>query len=98
MDSVTFLESPASGPPRPIYVVHGDEDFLKRQVLVALRQRILGDAADDLGFTTYPGEKATYSAVREELETLPFLSKRRVVVVDSADSFISRHRAALEEY
>jgi DNA polymerase-3 subunit delta len=98
MDSLAFLESPASNPLRPIYVLHGDEDFLKRQVLVALRQRILGDAADDFGFTTHPGEKATYAAVREELETLPFLSKRRVVVVDSADSFITRHRAALEEY
>ena len=36
MDSLTFLERPPKGKPQPLYVLHGDEDFLKRRVLDTL--------------------------------------------------------------
>jgi DNA polymerase-3 subunit delta len=98
MDSLAFLERAPKDSSHPLYVLHGDEDFLKRQVLVALRERILGTDSDDLGYSTHPGDKATYAAVHDELETLPFLSKRRLVVVENADPFVTRHRAALEAY
>jgi DNA polymerase-3 subunit delta len=98
MDSLTFLERAAKIEPKPVYVLHGDEDFLKRQVTVALRERILGSDADAMGLSTYEGDKADFSVVRGELETLPFLSARRLVIVDKADPFVSRHRLALENY
>jgi DNA polymerase-3 subunit delta len=97
MDGLTFLDRASSMPPQPVYVLHGDEDFLKRQVLAALRECLLG-GPDDLGYSTYPGDKATFAAIHEELETLPFLSKRRLVVIEDADPFVMRHRAALEAY
>jgi DNA polymerase-3 subunit delta len=98
MDSLTFLERAPKGEPRPVYVLHGDEDFLKRQVLVALRERVLGSDADSFGLSTHEGEKADFAVVRGELETLPFLSSRRLVVIDKADPFVTRHRSALEKY
>jgi DNA polymerase-3 subunit delta len=98
MDSLAFLEKTPSADPQPIYVLHGDEDFLKRQVLLTLRERILGDGTDSFGYSTHAGESATYAAVHDELETLPFLSKRRLVIVNNADPFVSRNRAALEAY
>src|SRR5205814_115297 len=45
-----------------------------------------------------PGDKTDWSTVRAELDTLPFLSPRRVVVVEAADPFVTRHRAQLEKY
>ncbi len=48
--------------------------------------------------TTVSGETATFAAVRDELETLPFLAPRRLVVVEDADTFVSDHRPALEKY
>jgi len=98
MDSLAFLEPAPSTPPQPLYVLHGDEDFLKRQVLATLRERILGGGTDDMGYSTHAGDTATYAAVHDELETLPFLSKRRLVVVDNADPFVTRHRSSLEAY
>src|SRR5215813_3048896 len=98
MDSLTFLQRQPKGEPRPVYVLHGDEDFLKRQVLDALRTRVLGGGADAFGLTIHEGDKADFAAVRGELETLPFLSPRRLVVIDQADPFVTRHRAALEKY
>jgi DNA polymerase-3 subunit delta len=98
MDSLTFLDRPPKGEPRPVYVVHGDEDFLKRRVIAALRERILGADPDSFGLSVHEGDKADFSVVRGELETLPFLSPRRLVVVDKADPFVTRHRAAIEKY
>src|SRR4051794_1656439 len=98
MDSFTFLERAPRLKPEPVYVVQGDEDFLKRQVLAALRTLVLGSEADSFGLSTQAGDKAVWSTVHDELETLPFLSPRRLVVVENADPFVTRHRASLEKY
>jgi DNA polymerase-3 subunit delta len=98
MDALAFLEEAADAKPQPVYVLHGDEDFLKRQVLIALRSVILGPDGSEFGLSTHAGDVATWAAVCDELETLPFLSPRRVVVVEAADPFVTRHRPALEKY
>jgi DNA polymerase-3 subunit delta len=98
MDSLTFLERAGRTKPQPVYVLHGDEDFLKRQVLAAVREIVLGPGDDAFGLSTHPGDKAAFAAVRDELDTVPFLSPRRLVVVEDADPFVTRHRAALEKY
>lgn len=98
MDSLTFLERPPRGKPAAIYVLHGDEDFLKRQTLGVLRRLVLGEDEQSFGLSMYGGDKAAFAAVRDELETLPFLAPRRLVVIEDADSFVSRNRAALEKY
>jgi DNA polymerase-3 subunit delta len=97
MDSLTFLEGVGAAEPLPVYVVHGDEDFLKRQVIAALRARVLGDG-DSFGPSVHPGDKAAWRDVQAELQTLPFLSPRRLVLVENAEPFISAHRSQLERY
>jgi hypothetical protein len=56
MDSLAFLGS-ASRKLQPIYVLHGDESFLKRQVLAALRARVFGADGDEFG---YSAQRLTY--------------------------------------
>jgi len=82
----------------PVYVLTGDEDFLKRQVVAKLRTLIFGTEADEFGMSTYAGDKAVFATVRNELETAPFLSPRRLVVIDQADPFVTAYRATLEKY
>jgi DNA polymerase-3 subunit delta len=98
MDALAFLERPPRPPPRPVYVLSGDEDFLKRQVLAVLRPLVLGAAGDDFGLSSHEGDKAAFAAVHDDLATLPFLSPLRLVVVEGADPFVTRHRAHLEKY
>src|SRR5262245_20430499 len=71
MDSLAFLERPRKGKPQPVYVLAGDEDFLKRQVARALRLWLLGEQDDGFGYSAHPGDKALWSAVHDELQTLP---------------------------
>jgi DNA polymerase-3 subunit delta len=98
MDSLTFLEGATRAKIRPIYVLGGDEDFLKRQVQAALQTLVLGGDGESFGLSSLAGDRATWAAVHDELETLPFLSPRRLVVVENADPFVTLHRAALEKY
>ncbi len=98
MDSLTFLQSVAKAKPRPIYVLHGDEQFLKRRAQAALRTLVLGPDDDGFGVSNRDGDKANWAEIRDELETLPFLSPRRLVVVERADPFVTRERSRLEKY
>ncbi len=97
MDSLAFLDRGERAKISPFMVLHGDEAFLKRQVLLALRQRVLGVEADDLALSTHAGDKAVFAAIFDELQTLPFFSKRRLVVIDNADPFVSKCRGLLEK-
>src|ERR1700732_1773807 len=95
MDSLAFLKSTA--PIGPLYVLHGDEAFLKRQALHGLRARALGPGADAQSLSTHAGDKATFADVYDELQTLPFFAPRRIVVVEGADPFVTRFRSQLEK-
>lgn len=98
MDASAFLEKIDKAKVQPVYVLHGEESFLKRQALAALRRLVLGDGDDVLGVCTFAGDKASFSEVQAELTTLPFLAPRRLVVIDQADPFVTKERARLEKY
>src|SRR5437764_4521817 len=98
MDALAFLDAAPKAKPQPVYVLAGDEAFLKRQARAALDQLLLGDAAPAFAVSAYPGDRADWSAVRADLDTLPFLSPRRVVVIEAADPFVTKYRPALEKY
>jgi DNA polymerase-3 subunit delta len=98
MDSLLILDKPDQVTLRPVFVLHGDEAFLKRQVLAVLQQRVLGTDGDSFGVSSHPGDKATFAAIHDELITLPFLAPRRLVVVENADPFVTRFREQLEKH
>src|SRR5262245_61427565 len=98
MDSLDFLDHIGKAELLPVYVVHGEEEFLKRQVIAALRARAVGDGDPAFAVSTHAGEKAEWSAVLGELRTLPFLSPRRLVLVEDAEPFVSNYRTRLEKY
>jgi DNA polymerase-3 subunit delta len=97
MDALAFLES-KSKDLAPVYAVHGDEDFLKRQVIQTIRRRAFGSEADEFGLSTYPGESVQWPDILAELETRPFFGPRRLVIIENADPFVTLARAALEKY
>lgn len=97
MDSMAFLERIDRLKPLPLYVVHGDEAFLKAEVIRAIRKRVLDGEGDDLAVSAHEGDKAQLAEVCDELETVPFFGSRRLVIVEDADPFVTKFRAALEK-
>jgi DNA polymerase-3 subunit delta len=97
MEALTFLEKAGKAKPLPLYVLYGEEDFLKRQVLQFLRDLVLGPDGDELGLSVHAGDRAVFASVYDELQTVPFFSPRRLVIVENAEPFVSRHRELLEK-
>ena len=92
-----FLTKPTEIP--SVCVVFGDDDFLRRQVIIAVRNAVLGGEDAEISLTRFEGRGAELPDVLGELETIAmFGSGRRLVMIEQADDFVSRYRAELEAY
>jgi DNA polymerase-3 subunit delta len=98
MHATAFLKKPDQRPPGPMVALFGAERFLKLRALKALSTVILGAGEEELGLTKYPGATTDFSTVMDELRTLSMFGSRRVVVIEEADEFVTKHRSALEKY
>jgi DNA polymerase-3 subunit delta len=97
MDALAFLKT-KSTPRQPVYALIGDEDFLKRRARERIIATAIGEEDPAFAVSVYAGDKLDFSTARNDLETLPFLAPCRVVVVESADLFVTENRPALEAY
>lgn len=89
----------------PIVVIFGDEEYQKCAGLQRVLEELIPPDADrSLALCEYDGGRTedqggpTLAAVMDDLNTLPFLTQRRVVLVREADKFISAQREPLENY
>lgn len=98
MDALEFLKRSRQSEPQSVYVVFGDEEFLVQQVREELVQLLIGEVDPTYAVSVYDLERASWPSICNDLHTLPFLSPRRVVVVEQADAFVSAHRSELEKY
>jgi DNA polymerase-3 subunit delta len=98
MHAFEFLRNPEQAPVRPVYAVYGDESFLRREALDLIVRAVVQGEGDELSVSRFDGELATLADVLDEVRTLPFFTKRRVVIVEGADPFVTAHRKDLEEY
>jgi DNA polymerase III subunit delta len=96
-----YLAAPAKHKPAGVVAVFGDEPFLKRLVLHELRTQIIGSDADVPVAAYDCGERAPdWRDVADELATASLFGggKPRLVILQSADSFVSAQRPKLEDY
>ncbi len=98
MNALEWLRASNAGPIRPVYTVFGDDSYLIRESIAAIAQAVLPDEDRESGITRFSGPVAVLATVLDEVCTLPFFSKRRLVIVDEADPFVTKYRKDLEVY
>ena len=98
--ALAWLAKPDEFPLKPTSAVFGDEAFLRRETLHALRSRLLGeDAEQGFSYISFDGSTAGWRDVLEELSTFSMFGPReRMVVVSGADDFVSKYKESLEAY
>lgn len=79
-----------------VVVLAGGQHHLKSTALNWLRTTVLND--DESGLTRFAGKDANLQTVGDELRTVSMWGDRRLVVVEDADEFVTRHRPGLEKY
>jgi DNA polymerase-3 subunit delta len=83
---------------KPIYVIVGKDRFLVEQQIAGLVRQILKPEEVQMCLWRAEADKVSAAEVFDDLRTLPFLAKRRVVVLTDADDFVSNNRELLERY
>src|SRR5262245_34285276 len=98
MRAIDWLRESSSRPEQPFYVVFGDDVYLRRESTQAIINVVLKGQGDELSVSRFEGKSASLADVLDEIRTLPFFSKRRVVIVEDADPFVTKYRKDLEGY
>lgn len=74
-----------TGQLKQVYLLFGEEDYLRRQYRDRLRQALAGN--DTMNCTYFEGKETKTGTLIDLAETLPFLSERRVLIVENCGLF-----------
>lgn len=81
-------EAIKTGEFQQIYLLYGEERYLRRQYRERLRNALCG-ADDNMNNHFYEGKDVSVGEIIDLAETLPFLAQRRVIFIDNSGLFKS---------
>ena len=76
-----------SGKFKPVYLIYGTEDYLRKQYRDKMRQAIVGD--NTMNYSYFEGKGISVKELIDLGETLPFFSERRLILVENSGFFSS---------
>ena len=82
-----------NGTPEQIYLLYGEEAFLRRSYKARLRDLITG--GDEMNCAYYEGAGIDVSAVIDLAQTLPFFAERRLIIVENSGWFSGKDASAM---
>lgn len=85
-----------SGQLKQVYLLYGEEDYLRRQYRDKLKKALTGDG-DSMNFHYFEGKDIRVGEVIDLAETLPFLAERRVIIIENS-GLLKRGGEQLAEY
>jgi len=83
----------------PIYVLHGDEPLFTREAATWVQREALGEGIADFNLDRFDASESSFSVGRvlNALQTLPMMSTRRVVHVQSAEVLNKTSKVQLKD-
>ena len=72
---------------KPVYLICGDEDYLRKQYKDRMKEALVGD--DAMNYSYYEGKGISVKELIDLGETLPFFGERRLIVVENSGFFSS---------
>lgn len=76
---------------KPVYLLYGDEDFLKKSYKHKLQEAVAG--ADTMNCTIYDGKETSQEEVIAMADTMPFFAERRCILVEDSGWFKKESKA-----
>jgi len=82
-----------------VYLILSKEAFVRKQAVDRFCALVLkGETTPDLCVQTFDGERHDVAVILQELETMSFFVKRRLIIVQNADAFNKDATSKLEAY
>lgn len=85
-----------TGQLKQVYLLYGEEAYLRNQYRDKLKAALLGDG-DSMNYHYFEGKDVSVGEVIDLAETMPFLAQRRVIVLENSGLF-ARGGEQLAEY
>ncbi len=82
----TINEDIKNGTFRRVYLLYGDEDYLKLQYKNKLLRALVTEG-DTMNFSRFEGKEAQVPALIDLAETMPFFAEHRVILVEDSGFF-----------
>jgi DNA polymerase-3 subunit delta len=82
----------------PVYLFYGNENYLKEDISKKLRNRLIDSAYRELNYKVFYSEKLSISEVINDLETLPMMSKHKLLVIKEAEKINKNDETKLIDY
>ena len=79
----------------PVYLLYGEEDYLKRMYRDRLKKAVLGDG-DEMNYSYFEGKDIDFPTLREAAKTLPFFSDHRIIIIENSRWF--KNASELADY
>lgn len=76
-----------SGQFKPVYLIYGDEDYLRKQYKDRMKDALVGD--DAMNYSYFEGKGISVKELIDLGETLPFFGERRLIIVENSGFFTS---------
>lgn len=76
-----------SGEFKSVYLIYGSEDYLRKQYRDKMKLAMVGE--DTMNYSYFEGKGISVKELIDLGETLPFFSERRLIIVETAVSFLS---------
>lgn len=81
----------------PVYLLYGEETFIRNDMVNMFRDRLLPEEVRDFNLDILEGREASAEGIATLAATLPFMSDKRVVIVKEAEFFKAKRKAAKED-
>ena len=81
-----IIEEIKSGQLKQVYILYGEESYLRNQYKEKLKTAML-DGGDDMNFHYFEGKDVRPGEVIDLAETMPFLAEHRVIMLENSGLF-----------
>ena len=82
----------------PFYLFYGPNEFLKENVLMKFRQKLLDQAAADFNLEVFYGDEGSAEEIADAARSVPFMAERRLIIVRRAEVFRKVEQETLLSY
>lgn len=82
----TIDEDIKNGSIRQVYLLYGEENYLKRQYRDKLRYALVAEG-DNMNFSAYEGKNINPKELIDLAETLPFFAEKRLILIENSGFF-----------
>jgi len=82
----------------PVYLFYGKENYLKEDISKKLRNRLIDSAYRELNYKVFYGDRLSINEVLNDLETLPMISKHKLLVIKEAEKINKNDETKLIDY